>query len=240
MSASLFRLVHRVTGLAAALFVVVFVATGIPLQFTDALKLGTIGVPFRWVHAAYGIQVPVRALASNEVVQVGEIALSGHRSFHTNGVLRGARQLESVMVIATSSDLMLVSADARAPVETTRFPYTVNQFGIANRNEIVVDTANGVFVSNDYGASWRESQPTSVRWLSVVGNPTTGDQAQRYGAAHVAWERWLQDLHSGRFFGPIGVWVMTVAGVALLILSVTGLFVWWSSRRNGKPPASEG
>jgi len=44
-------------------------------------------------------------------------------------------------------------------------------------------------------------------------------------------ERWLQDLHSGRFFGTIGIVVLDIASALLLILAVTGLIIWWRSRR---------
>ena len=48
----------------------------------------------------------------------------------------------------------------------------------------------------------------------------------RYAATRLNWERWLQDLHSGRFFGPVGVWIMTIAGAALIVLGISGLIVW--------------
>jgi len=44
-------------------------------------------------------------------------------------------------------------------------------------------------------------------------------------------ERVILDLHSGRIFGRYGVYLMDFAAIALLWLSLSGLWVW-SSRRN--------
>ena len=44
-------------------------------------------------------------------------------------------------------------------------------------------------------------------------------------------ERWLQDLHSGRFFGTPGVVIVDVASLLMLILAGTGLMLWWRSNR---------
>ena len=43
-------------------------------------------------------------------------------------------------------------------------------------------------------------------------------------------ERVMLDLHSGRIFGDFGIYIMDAAAVALLWLSGSGLWVWWSRR----------
>lgn len=44
----------------------------------------------------------------------------------------------------------------------------------------------------------------------------------------------LQDLHAGYFFGWTGRVISILTGLALIILSVTGLKLWWDMRRRGK------
>lgn len=44
-------------------------------------------------------------------------------------------------------------------------------------------------------------------------------------------------LHSGKYFGAFGLWVIMLAGLALLVLSVTGIYVYydmWRRRRKAK------
>ena len=43
-------------------------------------------------------------------------------------------------------------------------------------------------------------------------------------------ERFLLDMHSGRFFGKYGVYVIDAASVLLLILSITGIWLWVTRR----------
>ena len=44
-------------------------------------------------------------------------------------------------------------------------------------------------------------------------------------------ERVILDLHSGRIFGQYGIYLMDAAAIALLWLSLSGLWVWNSRRR---------
>ena len=39
-------------------------------------------------------------------------------------------------------------------------------------------------------------------------------------------ERFLLDAHSGRVFGKYGIYVIDVAAILLLILSITGIWLW--------------
>ncbi len=55
-----------------------------------------------------------------------------------------------------------------------------------------------------------------------------------YRGEGLSLERLLLDLHSGRIFGSIGVLVYDLLALALGFLSISGLVLWFRSRRNGK------
>jgi len=42
--------------------------------------------------------------------------------------------------------------------------------------------------------------------------------------------RILLDVHSGRIFSDFGRYVMDGAAVLLIVLSITGLWIWWPKR----------
>jgi uncharacterized iron-regulated membrane protein len=44
----------------------------------------------------------------------------------------------------------------------------------------------------------------------------------------------LQDLHAGYFFGWTGRILSLISGLAVIVLTVTGLQIWWNMRRRGK------
>lgn len=45
-------------------------------------------------------------------------------------------------------------------------------------------------------------------------------------AASMTWDQWLLDMHTGRFFGTYGPYVMDAAAVFLLLLALSGAYNW--------------
>ena len=230
--ASYLRVVHRVAGLCAALPVVLLVVTGLPLQFTDAFQLGSRGVPFRMVHAAYGIQAPTEALADGAVVQLGGRLLVAQRNLSSTGTFIGALDFDELWVVATDQSLVLVPKQSSVPDESLTFPGRVSRLGRTAQGAIAIEAEGRLLTSQDFGVSWSaHASGDRIDWRAPAAIPVTDSLSQRYGAAHLSWERWLQDLHSGRFFGGVGEWIMNLAGLVLLLLALSGSVVWWRSRR---------
>jgi len=48
----------------------------------------------------------------------------------------------------------------------------------------------------------------------------------QYRGSGLSWERLLLDLHSGRLFGSVGVFIIDLAGIALLLIALSGVWVW--------------
>ena len=228
---SLLRVVHRIAGLCVALPVLLLVATGLPLQFTDGLELGSRGVPFDLAHRAYGLQAPSEAVADGQVIQVGGRLLVGQRDLAIDGVLRGALNLEEVWIVATTEILLLVPKQPGVPEETLPLPGVVERLGSTQTGALAIEADGAVLTSEDFGVTWQAANTAErIDWQAPRWIPISENLARRYRATHLSWERWLQDLHSGRFFGPIGEWVMNLAGVALLLLALSGSVVWWRNR----------
>ena len=234
-----FRLAHRVMGLCLALPLLLLVVTGLPLQFTVALHLGSVGVPYSWVHAVYGIEAPVTAQRSANVAQLGDLLfLSGASSESWERVdepLLGAQKFDQVLVVVTTNELLLAVPEPGVPIERTKLPHRAKRFGTTADLHFVLDSESGLLRSEDYGVSWVRidsiADGSEVTWLDSTSAPAGAQLKQRYGAVLVTWERWLQDLHTGRFFGPVGVWIMNIASFVFILLGFTGLVLWYTSRR---------
>ncbi|TXC73764.1 PepSY domain-containing protein [Sphingorhabdus soli] len=65
------------------------------------------------------------------------------------------------------------------------------------------------------GAYFNQAGEMVDRWQSIWGRP----------------ELWLFDLHHYLFFGEIGEYVTGALGVLLLAFTITGLILWWRTRR---------
>ncbi|MBK8959481.1 MAG: PepSY domain-containing protein [Proteobacteria bacterium] len=60
--------------------------------------------------------------------------------------------------------------------------------------------------------------------------------AEVYRGSGVSYERVLLDVHSGRLFGRVGVWVVDAAAVCLLALALTGTWMFFKFKRGGQRP----
>ena len=65
------------------------------------------------------------------------------------------------------------------------------------------------------GAYLTQAGQVVERWDSLWGRP----------------ELWLFDLHHYLFMGETGLWVTGVLGLLLLAFSITGLILWWRTRK---------
>jgi hypothetical protein len=232
-----YRLLHRFMGVCLALPLLLLVVTGIPLQFTVQLGLGSAGVPYAWVHAIYGIAAPATANASGEIVQLGDLMFVGERAATVSGELVGAARLPGALAVVAGPELILVADDTEVPMERNALPAVPARLGIVDADKLVIDVPGGQLWSDDFGATWDDQSATAagIAWLEVVPRPSDAALRSRFGSANLSWERWLQDLHSGRFFGPVGIWVMNLASFVFILLGFTGLVLWFATRRaNGR------
>ena len=103
----------------------------------------------------------------------------------------------------------------------------------------VVDSAGGVFgldtafvefvpMEDEIGPEW---QASGVLPLSLEQ-----ELLASYGGPQITYERLLVDLHSGRLFGTIGVIIVDIAAICLLVLAVTGIYLYFKLKRGAVPP----
>ena len=50
----------------------------------------------------------------------------------------------------------------------------------------------------------------------------------------ISWERFLLDLHAARFFGPLASVITDLMGGLVLLLALSGLWLWWLKRPQGR------
>ncbi|NKC01331.1 MAG: hypothetical protein GKR90_22925 [Pseudomonadales bacterium] len=226
------RAFHKVTGLCLILPVLLLVITGIPLELSSQPKLGSTGVPFTWVHEAYGVDLPREALVQGGVIQLGDLFLVGEskRSVRANGQFLAAYAQPEFTMILTDREWLLVAVDPGITVDRGGYPDSITRAGFG-AGIPMIETATGPLSSTDYGASWHPALATVEAWPQPTLIRTDDVVRTAYGASVVNWERWLQDLHSGRFFGQIGIWIMTAAGIAFVMLAISGFLLWFRTLR---------
>jgi hypothetical protein len=235
----------------------VLAVTGLLLNHSDDLHLAQRKVHAAWLLALYGIEAPHPGAAfpagASWVSQWGgQLFLDATPLPGTSDApgapaspLLGAFRLDesqaggAALAVATARQLLLLTGSGQL-VDALAYPDRAEavRAAAAGDGRIVIEAAGG--------GRWS----TSPDFLDIVAVPSDAAGAPAWSRSQVLpdglrsrieqfWrgdgvsvERLVLDLHNGRLVGRAGPWLMDAAGVALIVLVVTGLLsVWLRSRR---------
>ncbi len=227
---------HRLVGLVGAVFIVMLAVSGLLLSFDDELALGKRHLSSAWLLDWYAIRpapVPTSfSVDQNYVSQVGT-RLYFNRSMVDAGVtqLVGAVRVAGMFAIAVNNEIWLLDANGEV---TDRFgeldgiPPPLTQIGRAGDNILIIN-AGGQVLSLALDGTTAPYTGPPPQW-SIPGPPSdelNAHYAADYRGHQLSLERVVLDLHTGRLFGAIGVWVVNVSAVLLLFLAGSGTLGWW-------------
>lgn len=227
---------HARLGLTGALFFIVLVVTGTALNHTERLGLAHTAIQSEALNRWYGLPMPriLAAYPDAAFVATPEAWLyQGHKLPEGGGAVVGVVALPDMLAVATAQSLVLYTR-AGERIDTLRssalpqLPLTA--LGGAG-NALVIKTPGGLFSSTD-GIAWQEFQSGNMTW-SQAGEPNAGLTAplNQQLVPSLPLERILLDLHSGRLLGHYGPYLMDIAAVFLLMLSLSGIWIQWRSWR---------
>jgi hypothetical protein len=225
---------HRNAGVAAAAVLVYLLVTGIPLQFSAELDLGQRYVSADWVLDWYGLQAPALAVESGAVVQIGGWLFRDQQAEAMQDPLTGSVSLADFVVVASGEELLVFHRSHIESPERTQLGTAIRRIG-SRQDKVYVDTNRGLLVADALLINWQNvaTVPGPIKWATVarLNEAHSARYRSRFRARMLSIERWLQDLHSGRFFGSVGVVIIDLASLLLLILASTGLILWWRYQR---------
>lgn len=224
---------HRRIGVSAALFVVWLVLTGWLLNHSDSLGMGTTELHSRALASWYGLtsSQPRSMYAAGDhwlIANDDNLILDG-RAFGLQKMAPiGMAQTHSLVAIASDSFLMLLDHDGHLIDTLSRqdLPFTpIAQLG-AGCNGIVIANASETLASSD-GLEWKNcAEPIS--WSEPQAIPA--DKLAQLGnllVPAISLEKLVVDLHTGRFFGRFGAYVVDAVGLCLLLLALSGLWLFF-------------
>jgi len=235
---------HKRAGLAAAAVLILVTITGIFLNHTSELLLARKFVDQGWLLSFYGIPEPELvsyALGSTSITGDSTSDSSGrlYRGIEPLGECRGAlvgtASFDTGFVVACERELLFFDQHGQLADKisaTYGLPTPVAQLGECGEF-FCVRTPERLF----------EFEFKTLAFKPRIGlEPVWSEQVQLGGPARRAiyrasrgqglnWERVLMDLHSGRLFGAVGVWVVDIAAILLLFLALSGFVLWYQQRR---------
>lgn len=226
---------HRWFGIIAAVFALNLAITGIALNHTESLNLDSTLLHSPFLLKWYGIEASAPELAfaigDGWLIQRGEELFLNTQllPFTATEVLQGA-VLRGAVIVALFPDrvaLFLLSAEL---VDVISLPEGHRADGIADGHdgEVLLKTDQAVLALDaslskftesklDQALGWRQPQELPAELLATM---------ERNSGGSISLERIILDLHSGRLFGTMGVWVMDLAAIAIAALSISGVFMW--------------
>jgi uncharacterized iron-regulated membrane protein len=233
---------HRRIGIVAAVLVLVLSLTGLALNHTDRLRLDERFVTWGWLLDWYGIDPPSEAVSFQ--VRGGRVTLLGDRLYLDReplpghyGLLAGAVAAGDFLAIAVDDRIMIVTeagelVDRLGP--ESGVPNTVEAIGVDQAGQLLLRSGKSLFGASAETLEWTAASPATaeLRWASPepVHGQLLRDLQRDFRARILPLERVLLDIHSGRIGGIVGTILMDAAAILLLMLAVTGSWLWFIRR----------
>ena len=239
---------HRRVGLVFGLVFLLVAATGVALNHSVGLGLQRRPIEAGWLYRWYGMQPAGEPVGFD--LGEGKLAVGLAGSLYLDGRalaglddLRGALRLGETQVAAGSRELLLLTPSgeiierldsASLPPGELRSLARVADGDEPARLALLMSSGRYVFDRDLVGWSALPASSTAQTVAPVPVPPELRDRIVRaYRGDGLTVYRIVLDMHSGRFFGPIGVAVVDLAALAMVFLTLTGVWYVWRRRRTG-------
>jgi len=233
---------HRRLGAVLAVVVILLCVTGVALNHTERLHLDKRSLQAEWLLDWYGVAAP----DAGRYVSAGarDVALLGDHLYVDDTLigapfpdLVGAVRTDAYLVVAFANEL-LVLADDLSIVErlghAEGLPVDLAAITSGDAGGLaVLDAAGQSWVADRDIVAWQRADYRMDNWPEPAA--LDGDRLRELGRDYrgrvLTLERLILDLHSGRLFGLGGTWLMDIVAALMVVLSVSGLWLWTRSGR---------
>ncbi len=238
-----FYIWHRYMGVGAALFALIIAITGVLLNHTEDFQFDSAHVKSGWILDWYGIDAPDRLLSFR--VNDRHLTLMGEHLYlnrkEIDGEYRdlvGAVYLDELYVVAVSDSILLLTPRGEI-VEQLRdedgVPAGIRRIGLNEQGRVVTQGSLDYYQADRDFIRWQHWQPGTADPYWARPDPLDPrlklSLQQHYRGEVLPMERVILDLHSGRFFGKAGPWIFDIAALLLVLLALSGTWIWLKRRR---------
>ena len=230
---------HRRIGLAAIVLVIILAITGILLNHTESLQLDETYVESSTLLNWYGLE-PEGEIISYKVNEHTistwdkEVFFDNQPLTQTTETLHGAVWAEQLIVAAFDTEIFLLTHEGELVerVPTSQSFSGIQRLGLKYKRP-VIETGNPLYyMADEHILDWDVIVEEGVEWSvkTELSKSQIDKLRHAFRGNGLSMERVVLDLHSGRIFGHYGIYLMDAAAIALLWLSLSGLWVWWRRR----------
>lgn len=234
---------HRKLGIIAAFFIIFLSITGVALNHTTTLSLAHKPISNLWLLDHYGITPPndIRfyldsslQVTNNLVWLDDKLLLESSDDIVSAGVMSAKVAKDTtidVFVIASQTHLYIYNNQGEMLDqlgEETGIPEGIEALSIT-KDAVTVKTSSGYYQSDSDFLFWQAISPLiEPLWITAQSvSPQKEQQASlAYRSQFLTLERIIVDAHSGRILGLVGVLFMDAVAILLILLSLSGIYIW--------------
>lgn len=227
---------HRYLGLAVSVILILLAITGIALNHTDDWQLNSRYIKSPTVLNWYGVNRPstIRSFKAGPhwISQLDQQSYFNTQALTTNNqLLVGAINTERFIVLAFKKQLLLIS-DNGTVIEKIPLETPIDSIGFTGQNTVFIRLDTQIKVSYDGLLSWQTVSDPSVQWSqeTALSEPLNAQLQHTHRQHIIPYERFLLDFHSGRLFGPVGIFIVDLSGILLIVLTLSGCWIWLRHR----------
>ena len=235
---------HRRIGLFALVLVIILAITGIMLNHTEKLNLDNTFINNSLLLSWYGIEPEEEPISFRIKNSMGDHVISAWQKqlfFDDTAItnleqnMHGAIGAEQFIVVALDNEIILLSYEGEfiERISTSISFSNIQRLGMKYQRPVIETSEPLYYMADEHILDWDVIINEGIEWTEK--HTLTADEYDQlliaYRGNGLKLERVILDLHSGRLFGQYGIYLMDAAAIALLWLSLSGLWVWNSRRR---------
>jgi len=221
---------HRHIGFAISLVLILLSLTGIALNHTSELQLDQRYIKSPFILDWYGIASSKNpksyAIQTHWLSQLeGTLYLNNKAILKAKEPLIGAISMTDFIVAAFPNTLLLLTPEGELIESISKA--NIEKIAL-QKNLIFIQNQQQIYFSSDQLLSWQKTEQPPDAWAlpSLLPSAMTEELKQKSRERILDYERLTLDIHSGRFFGAWGVYLMDVSAILLIFLAITGVWFW--------------
>ncbi|MEH6384964.1 MAG: PepSY-associated TM helix domain-containing protein [Colwellia sp.] len=225
---------HRRLGIFAAFFLIFLSISGIALNHTTAFSLSQHSITNTMLLNHYGIKPPtdVRFYQQKEWLVTDQLVWLGDKLvFQSDNPIIGISTFQSYRLVVTTKQLVIFT-EKGALVDkmdsSSDLPIPISAFSVTDER-LILNTPQGYYQGDSDFFEWQMIN-TLIEPTWVNNTPATKHELtianRQFQSQFLNLERVILDAHSGRLFGNLGVWFMDIVAFMLILLSVSGIYIW--------------
>jgi len=224
---------HRRIGLSAAIFLVWMVISGWLLNHSGSLNLAQHQMHSpalaSWYNLHYTLPTQVFVTKDHWVANGDEnVFVDGKKISVSLNTPIGFAQSENLIAIANNTDIILLNEKSELVDKLQAGSLPINRIlHIGSGCAGIVISDNSQQLSTTDGIDWQRCAE-AINWSHPQAiNTTQLAQIQPLLVPNISIEKLLIDLHTGRFFGSFGVYLVDTIGACLLLLALSGIWMFF-------------